>query len=89
MMAIETRFVNVSNPAALGIEVTTADSRFQLVMINGRPFFGMYRGDGWGPNDGWSSPIAIVAPERFGKNPRTYSELLAYAREFVAANYSD
>lgn len=76
------RFVNLSNPASLGVEVISEGStrpQYQLAVIRGTGtvLFGMRE-----PRGGWGTPTPVVDPERFGAVPTTYDELLKWAQKF-------
>ena len=81
------RFVNSSNPAALGVRWRCEgdDDDLQIELAVSRPggeqvMFAMRHSGG-----GWSRTSLVVHPERFGPIPTTQAQLLAYAQAFAAA----
>jgi hypothetical protein len=77
------KLMNVSNPAAFGVEWTNEGNRFQLVNSRGTAslMFGMQHEDGR-----WMS-TGVVDPERFGMSgpPKNFRAFLAIAESYVNA----
>jgi len=74
------RFVNVSNPAAYGVEWRSGTSRYQLVNLRGTTslIYGLNYGGEW-------LTVPVVDPERFGltEPPKSFSEFRAIAERYV------
>jgi hypothetical protein len=75
-------FVNVSNPAAFGVEWTAETNRFTLVNPRGTTalWFGAYHDGRWWRMD-------VVDPSRFGLTdpPTSFPEFMAIVRVYVQA----
>lgn len=78
-----TIYQNVSNPAALGCEVSDHRyHRFQLVVLRG------VEGVRFSTclESGWTPMQTVAAPERFAPaTPKNYREMHAFAMAFVGA----
>ncbi len=76
------RYVNVSNPAAFGVEWTTEDNRFTLVNPRGTAalWFGAYHDGRWWHMD-------VVDPSRFGLTdpPTSFQAFMTIVRAYVEA----
>lgn len=81
-----TSLVNVSNPAAFGVEWKAGEtgSRYQLVNVRGTT--GLLFGVKVQGASGWST-MPVVDPSRFGMDspPRTFAEFRKVAENYIDA----
>ncbi len=80
--AVSISYVNVSNPAAFGVEWITEGNRYTLVNPRGTAalWFGVKRDGRW-------SHINVIDPSRFGLTdpPTSFPAFMAVVRAYVQA----
>ena len=78
------RFVNVSNPAAFGVEWTAGDHDNRYQLVNPRGTTGLMFGASYDKGPWLTTPV--IDPERFGLTtpPRSFGEFRKIAEQYVS-----